>query len=88
MLTPRKLWRRIKSLFIRPRLDRELDDELRFHLDMETTQNRQAGLDEVAAGRRARLGAAMVLGVAALAATWFPASRAARTDPVDALRFD
>jgi predicted permease len=34
------------------------------------------------------VGAAMVLGVAALAATWFPANRAARTDPVDALRFD
>jgi cell division protein FtsX len=39
----------------RPRRDRELDEELRFHLEMEADKLRQQGLDEREARRRASL---------------------------------
>lgn len=44
---------RLRALFSRTRLDRELDDELRFHLEMQAEDNRKAGMDPVEAGRAA-----------------------------------
>lgn len=43
MLTPRRLFRRLRALFGRGRLDRELDDELAFHLEMQTAARIRAG---------------------------------------------
>ena len=50
MLTPMRLARRIRALFSTPSLDTELDEELRFHIEMETAKRMKAGMDE----RRAR----------------------------------
>ena len=36
--------RRLRSLFMRNRLDGELDDEVRFHLEMQTEDNLRAGM--------------------------------------------
>jgi macrolide transport system ATP-binding/permease protein len=36
---------RIRALFLRKRLDRELDDEIRCHLEMQAEDNIQAGMD-------------------------------------------
>lgn len=48
------LWERARALLFRSREDREMDDELRFHLDMEAEQNRRAGMSEREAIRRSR----------------------------------
>ncbi|HEX2252889.1 MAG TPA: ABC transporter permease [Thermoanaerobaculia bacterium] len=45
----------LRSLAFRSREERELDEELRFHLDMETEKNRAAGMDPQEARRRARI---------------------------------
>jgi putative ABC transport system permease protein len=50
VLTPMRLWRRLRALFSTPSLDDELDEEMRFHLEMETAKRIVAGMDE----RRAR----------------------------------
>lgn len=42
------------TLVGRRRQDREMDEEVRFHLEMETRRNVEAGLPEPEAGRRAR----------------------------------
>ena len=49
------LLRRLSLLFRRPQLDRELDDELRFHLEMSAAQERAEGAGEDEARRAARL---------------------------------
>src|SRR5579884_3129005 len=36
---------RIKAISRRRQLDRDLDEELRFHLEMKTARNRDSGLD-------------------------------------------
>ncbi|HUF27415.1 MAG TPA: ABC transporter permease [Gemmatimonadaceae bacterium] len=54
MLTPSRLIRRLRWLLTTRRLDAELDEELRFHLDMETTKRMRSGMDERAARERAR----------------------------------
>jgi len=41
----RRLLRRLRGLFRRRRLEREMDDELRFHLEMQAAANRAAGMD-------------------------------------------
>jgi macrolide transport system ATP-binding/permease protein len=38
------LFARLRALMTRNRLDRELDEELRFHLEMQTEDNRRAGM--------------------------------------------
>ncbi len=45
----------LRGLVFRSREDRELDEELRFHLDMEAEKNRAAGLPPQEARRRARI---------------------------------
>jgi len=46
---------RLKALVSRAELDAEVDDELRFHLDMETDKNLRAGMTPEEARRRARI---------------------------------
>jgi hypothetical protein len=48
------VWLRAKALFKRRELDRDLEDELRFHLAMREEKMRAAGLDPVEAGRASR----------------------------------
>jgi putative ABC transport system permease protein len=40
-----RLMRRVRAVFRRETMERELDDELRFHLEMETEYNVRRGLD-------------------------------------------
>ena len=49
MSWPRVLAARLRSLFIRNRLDCELDDEVRFHLEMQTEDNLRAGMSQAEA---------------------------------------
>jgi len=35
-----ELWRRLRILFRRDRFDRELDEEMQFHLEMQAEENR------------------------------------------------
>jgi putative ABC transport system permease protein len=46
---------RCRALFRRAEIERELDDELRFHLERETAKLERRGLDAAEARRRARL---------------------------------
>src|SRR4029453_10502340 len=46
---------RLRAMFRRDRLDMELEDELRCHLDRETEKYLHAGVPEEEAKRRARL---------------------------------
>src|SRR5580765_3335102 len=46
---------RLRSLFKRTAVDRDIDDELRFHVERQIESYRKAGLDEGEAARRARL---------------------------------
>ena len=39
-----EIWRRLPLLFSRRDLDRELEEEIRIHLEMETEENIQAGM--------------------------------------------
>ena len=52
----RRLRGRIRALFHRERADADLDEELRFHLEMETEHQMRMGLPEGEARRRARIG--------------------------------
>jgi hypothetical protein len=49
-----ELWRRVLVLFRRERFDRELGEEMRFHLEMQAEENRAGGLDPTEAGYAAR----------------------------------
>jgi predicted permease len=54
-------WMRVKALFKRKRLDRDLEDELAFHLEMREAKNRERGIerDEARYAARRQLGNAM-----------------------------
>jgi hypothetical protein len=41
----RKLFRGFRALFQKEKLDRELDEEVRFHVHRQTEANVQAGMD-------------------------------------------
>ncbi len=49
MLTPARLWRRVRSLLRARQQREELEEEMRFHLDMETERHMRAGMDEASA---------------------------------------
>ena len=49
------LWLRLRALASRGRAERDLDEELNFHLEMEARKARQSGLAETDAERRARV---------------------------------
>lgn len=53
MLTPSRILRRIRHFFTLSSRDRELDEELAFHLRMESRKYMEAGLDEHEAASRA-----------------------------------
>ena len=46
---------RLRAVFKRTAVDRELDDELRFHIDRQLESYRHAGLADGEAARRVRL---------------------------------
>ena len=46
----------LRSLVTRRRVEEDLDEELRFHLEMEADANRRRGLEPAAARRAARVG--------------------------------
>ena len=46
---------RLRALFRKPSVERELDAEVRFHLEMKTEKNIRSGLDPAEARRRALL---------------------------------
>lgn len=39
-----KLWRKVRSLFLKGKLDAEMAEEMRLHVELQTEKNRQAGL--------------------------------------------
>ena len=45
MLSPRRMLRRLRALFTRDQLDRELEAEIRFHLEMDAEAARRRGQD-------------------------------------------
>jgi predicted permease len=49
-----ELWRRLARLFRRERFDRELEEEMRFHLEMKAQDHREAGMDAQQARYAAR----------------------------------
>src|SRR5262245_41914330 len=54
MVSPLRLYRRFRALFSLARRDRELDQELQFHLEMEAEKLRASGVGETAARTEAR----------------------------------
>src|SRR6266699_1533713 len=46
---------RLRALFRRTAVDREIDEELRFQVDRQIESHKKAGLDDAEAARRARL---------------------------------
>src|SRR5215207_9877239 len=50
---PLQLLRAMKSLFAKERAERELDEELKFHLDMETAERQRRGMGPGEARRAA-----------------------------------
>ena len=53
MSRPRVWAARLRALFFRSQLERELDDEIRFHLEMQADRNIQAGMDPQQASQAA-----------------------------------
>src|SRR5260221_223812 len=49
------LWLRLRALFLRERVETELEVELRFHLEMQTRKHREDGLSEPEARHHARV---------------------------------
>jgi hypothetical protein len=49
-----QIWRRLLSLMRRGRLEREMEDEMRFHLEMQIEQNLGAGMSQEEARWAAR----------------------------------
>ena len=49
-----QLWRRLQFLLRREQFDRELDEEMRFHLEMKAQENAEAGMDQQQAGYAAQ----------------------------------
>jgi len=50
-----RLRRRLRALLAKPALDREMDDEMRLHLELESEELTRGGLDATEAARRARV---------------------------------
>jgi hypothetical protein len=78
----RVLFARLRRLFGKATADRQLDDEIALHLELETEKNMHLGMPPAEAHRRALL--LVVAGIA----TWIPAARASRADPMESLRME
>ncbi len=89
---------RLRALFLRDQAERDLEDELDFHIQMQARKNRAAGMNDAEAERRARIafGAAARVeeerrdarGVSFIEATWYDlryAIRGFRRTPTFAL---
>ncbi len=67
---------RLRTVIFRSREERELEEEVAFHLEQEEAKNRAAGLSPTEARRRARVqtrvvrGVLILVAVAAIAAVW------------------
>src|SRR5215218_2458931 len=48
-----RVWQRLGSFMRRASIERDMSDEMRFHIDMEAADLRRSGLDEHEASRRA-----------------------------------
>jgi predicted permease len=53
MKTPTEIWNKLRALFQQKRIDRDLDEEMRFHVEMRTRENLEAGMSEREATRAA-----------------------------------
>lgn len=53
-MTAHDLWLRLRALLLRGRVERELHEELAFHVEMQTRKHLAAGLDASEAARLAR----------------------------------
>jgi hypothetical protein len=51
----RSFFQRARALVFRNRVEQELDDELNFHMEMQTRKNRESGMDSEQALRSARV---------------------------------
>src|ERR1039457_4916808 len=49
-----ELWRRLRTLFRRDRFDRDLEEEMRSHLEMQAEENRGSGMSSAEARNAAR----------------------------------
>jgi hypothetical protein len=77
---------RLAAIFDRHRLDADLDDEVRFHLEMTAREYERRGLSAADAMLKAQRHFGGVLIVVAVLASLVPAFRAVRLNPVTALR--
>ena len=55
-MTWHDLWLRVRALFLRQRVEAELEEELQFHLEMEARKNAAAGRPEATRLARRRFG--------------------------------
>ena len=53
MLTPSRMLRRARDVVLSERREQDIDDELRFHIEMETAANLRSGVSEAEAKIRA-----------------------------------
>ena len=53
MLTPARILRRARDVVNAQRREQDIDDELRFHIEMETAANLRSGVSETEAKTRA-----------------------------------
>ena len=58
-----EFWRRLRALIARDRFDRELEEEMQFHLEMQAEENREGGMreDEARYAARRRFGNTVLL---------------------------
>ena len=55
LVTAGRIWRRFRALLLRTRLDRDMTDEMRFHVEMEARDLRARGYSQSEAEREARV---------------------------------